>query len=51
MDQYAMRHTRLMANLCNARVAPAGLAAALAASGACGGAGAGASTGRAVVQE
>jgi legumain len=39
MDQYAMRHTRLMANLCNAKVEPHELAGALRGSGACSGAG------------
>jgi hypothetical protein len=37
MNQYAMRHTRLLAGLCNARVAPRALGAALARSGACSG--------------
>ncbi len=36
MDQYAMRHTRLLANLCNAGVAPALLAEAMRAGGHCG---------------
>ncbi|KAI8474624.1 MAG: peptidase C13 family-domain-containing protein [Monoraphidium minutum] len=39
MDQYAMRHTRLMANLCNAAVAPAAFEGSLRRSGACSGAG------------
>jgi legumain len=35
MDQYAMRHTRLMANLCNGGARPEELASALEGAGAC----------------
>ncbi|KAG2491775.1 hypothetical protein HYH03_009935 [Edaphochlamys debaryana] len=47
MDQYAMRHTRMAANLCNAGVAPAELAAALRAAAAALGPGEGCGAGRA----